>query len=234
MRACVLIPTYNESKAIGGLVADIKKEGFDILVVDDGSLDNTAAIAGENGAAVIAHEKNRGKGASLRSGFGYALEHNYDAVVVMDGDGQHNPRDIKRFIRSTIATQADLIIGDRMSNVKKMPLARQVTNKLMSLFISGLCGQTIPDTQCGFRLIKSGLLRNMRLISSKYETESEILIRAGRNNFRIASIPIDSVYNGEASMIHPLKDAYRFIRLIVRMALENNKKQKKALWTSGR
>lgn len=214
MRVCVVIPTYNESKAIGGLVKTVREEGFDVMVIDDGSSDNTVAIAKENGAAVITHEANKGKGASLKAGFGHALEKGYDVVVVMDGDGQHDPKDIKRFIKTAQDTGSDLVVGNRMNSPRAMPIIRQLTNKCLSILISKICGQTIPDTQCGFRLIKIKVLKNLQLISSKYEIESEILIRASKNRFKIFSIHIKSVYSGEVSTIHPIKDAIRFIRLM--------------------
>lgn len=220
MKTCVIIPTYNESKTIGELSILVRKEGFDVIVVDDGSKDNTATIAEENGASVITHKENRGKGASLKAGFAYAVKNYYDGVIVMDGDGQHNPKDIKRFIQAAESTHADLIVGNRMGDTKNMPFLRWVTNRWMSNFISRACKQYIPDTQCGFRFIKSGLLKEIRLTSSKYETESEILIRAGRGKFKIDSIPIESVYKGEVSSIHPIIDAFRFIRLILNMAFE--------------
>ena len=220
MKLCVLIPTYNESKAIGKLVTLVRKWGLDVLVVDDGSQDNTAGIAREKDAAVIEHKKNMGKGASLKAGFEYALRNGYEAVVIMDGDGQHNPEDIGRFIKSAETTDSDLIVGNRMNNPRAMPFVRRITNRWMSNYISRICGQEIPDTQCGFRLIKRRVIEKVRLISSKYETESEILIRAGRDNFKITSIPIKSVYNNEVSTIHPLVDSFRFIRLVLNIKSE--------------
>ena len=219
MKTCVLIPTYNESKTIAELVTQIKAERLDCLVIDDGSLDETAEIARSSGAAMIIHKENQGKGASLKTGFNYALEKGYEAVVVLDGDGQHNPRDVRRFIEAARKTGADMIVGNRMGNTRSMPPIRRATNRWMSNFISKMCGQHIPDTQCGFRLIRSNILKKIRLISSKYEAESELLIRAGKD-FKIVSIPIKSIYNNQVSSINPLKDTFRFARLIIRMRRE--------------
>lgn len=225
MKICVLIPTYNESRMIGQLVSRVKNDQFDVLVIDDGSKDRTAEIAKEKGARVIINERNMGKGASLKAGFNHALQSDYEAVVIMDGDGQHDPIDIRRFINAAKSTGSDLIIGNRMVNAGAMPPIRQATNRWMSNFISKACGQHIPDTQCGFRLIKRKLLKKIRLISSKYETESELLLRAGKERFKISSIPIKSIYNGEVSKIHPFKDTYRFIRLVIKINLEKRKKK---------
>ncbi|MBL7069416.1 MAG: glycosyltransferase family 2 protein [Candidatus Omnitrophica bacterium] len=220
MKTCVLIPTYNEAKTIGELVNRVRKEGFDIVVVDDGSSDDTAQIARQVGATLITHSENKGKGASLKTGFQYVLKNDYDAVIIMDGDGQHSPHDIRRFIDTVRSTNADLIVGNRMDSTKSMPFVRRATNKWMSGFLSRICGQEIPDTQCGFRLIKKDVLKKIKLNTSKYETESEILIRAGKKGFKIGSIPIKSIYNNEISSIHPLIDACRFARLIVSIFLE--------------
>lgn len=226
MRVCVLIPTYNESKAIGRLVSQVKENRLDVLVIDDGSRDDTAHIARQNGAFVISHKKNMGKGASLKSGFAHAIEKKYDAIVVMDGDGQHNPADITRFIQTARSTDADLIIGNRMHDPKTMPFVRWLMNRCLSSFISRFSGMKIPDTQCGFRFIKRKTIEKIGLISSKYEIESEMLIRALRNKFKVLSIPIKSIYNGEVSTIHPIKDAYRFVRLILKMKSERRRAKK--------
>lgn len=222
MKTCVLIPTYNESKTIAELVKQIRAEHLDCLVIDDGSMDKTAEIARSSGAAIIIHKENRGKGASLKSGFNYALEAGYEAVVVLDGDGQHNPRDVRRFIDTAMKTGADIIVGNRMGNPRSMPFIRRATNICLSSFISKMCGQLIPDTQCGFRLIRSNVLKSIKLISSKFDTESEMLIRAGKD-FKIISIPIKSIYNNEVSSINPLKDPFRFMRLIIRIRREMKK-----------
>ncbi|MEE8359399.1 MAG: glycosyltransferase family 2 protein [Candidatus Omnitrophota bacterium] len=226
MNICVIIPTFNESKAIGDLIKKTKALGIDIVVVDDGSKDGTSAIARSEGAHVITHLKNKGKGACLKIGFKYAIEKGYEAVVVMDGDGQHDPEDIQRFINAAQSTGADLIAGNRMENQSTMPFLRRITNRWMSRFLSGICGCDIPDTQCGFRLIRSKLLRDIDLISSKYETESEILIRAGRQKFKIDSIPVKTIYKGEVSAIHPLKDTIRFIRLMLTLKHEQSTKKR--------
>jgi len=214
MNICVVIPTFNESRAIGGLVTRIRNAGYDVIVVDDGSLDKTVDIARESGAFVITHKENQGKGATLKQGFAYAIGMAYDAVVIMDGDGQHNPKDIPRFVEAAESSGADMVIGNRMENARSMPAIRWMTNKWMSNSISKISGCYIPDTQCGFRLIRRELLEKIKLSTSKYDTESEILIKAGKAGYKMVSIPIKSVYSGEVSTIHPVKDGLRFLRLL--------------------
>lgn len=216
MRACVVIPTYNEAKAVGGLVREVCSQNLGVIVIDDGSEDDTSRVAGENGACVLRNQNNEGKGASLIKGFNYVLAGDFDAVITMDGDGQHEPSDIPYFIRLAEYSDSGIFIGNRMLKVSNMPLVRFLTNKFMSWLISSVSGQKIPDTQCGFRLIKKDVLRKLNLRTTKYETESELLIQASRLGFKIESVPIKTIYNREKSRIHPVIDTLRFIRFMVR------------------
>jgi glycosyltransferase involved in cell wall biosynthesis len=218
MKICVIIPTYNESKAIGGIVKEIRKQGFGALVVDDGSQDNTFEIAESSGAVVLRNQDNAGKGASLIKGFNYALAGDFDAVITMDGDGQHSPDEIPYFIRLAEFSDGGIFIGNRMSKIRNMPALRIITNQFMSWLISLVAGQPIPDTQCGFRLIKRKVLEKIDLRTSKYETESEIIIKAARLGFKIESIPIKTIYAGEKSQINPIIDTLRFIKFIFKAA----------------
>lgn len=214
MKTCVIIPAYNEESKIALLVNAVRGAGFDVVVIDDGSQDRTSSVAGAAGAHVIRSEINKGKGSSLLKGFRYALKNGYDLIITMDGDGQHLPGDIQHLLDCAYVSRASLVIGNRMNTPHTMPLLRKVTNRCMSRLISLLTRQNIPDTQCGFRLIKRVVLENVHLATSNYETESEILIKAARQGFIIASVPITTVYGDEKSNIHPIRDSYRFIALI--------------------
>lgn len=220
MKVCVIIPTYNESDTIGNLVSKIKKLGFDVLVIDDGSTDNTREIVKGKSVLLLENNTNLGKGSALRRGFDYAILNEYDFVVTMDGDGQHSPTEIVRFIELAQKERAGIIVGDRMQNCIGMPWVRQMTNSFMSRFISRLAGQHIPDTQCGFRLIKIDVLKNIKLISQRFEIESEILIKAARSGFKVISTPIKTIYQGEKSKISPFIDTLRFVRLIINVKNE--------------
>ncbi|NQT21913.1 MAG: glycosyltransferase family 2 protein [Candidatus Omnitrophica bacterium] len=223
MKVCVLIPSYNESKTISGIVRSIKTKGYDVLVVDDGSTDDTAKAAAREGAVVISHGKNLGKGASIKEGFGYILSTtNYEVIIIMDGDGQHQPEEVDKFLVHADRYNDDLVIGNRMGYTKNMPLSRLLTNKLTSFLISSICKQRIPDTQCGFRLLRRSALERLDLTSSKYDTESEMLIKASRKGFKIASLPVKTIYSGEKSEIHPVKDSIRFIFLFVKSYFSRN------------
>ncbi len=216
MKICIVIPTYNEAKTIAGIIRKIRQQELEVVVIDDGSLDNTYEIAKDNGAIVLRNENNEGKGASLIKGFHYAQDRDCDAVITMDGDGQHLPEEIPYFIRLAKYSNSGIFIGNRMFKIKNMPFVRVFTNKLMSWLISFVAGQSIPDTQCGFRLIKKEVLEKINLKTSKYETESEIIIKASRLGFKIESVPIKSIYSGEKSQINPVIDTLRFIKFIIR------------------
>jgi glycosyltransferase involved in cell wall biosynthesis len=221
MKACIIIPTYNESKAISDILKRIRQQNLEVIVVDDGSSDNTHKIAQDGGAIVLREDNNKGKGASLIRGFDYALGRDYQAVITMDGDGQHLPEDIPYFMRLAENSDSGIFIGNRMSKAQGMPRLRILTNKFMSWLVSKITKQNIPDTQCGFRLIKRAVLEKLDLTTSKYETESEILIKAARLGCKIESVPIKTVYQGEKSQINPFIDTLRFAKFIIR-----------ELWTS--
>ena len=215
MRICVIIPTYNESRAIADLINQITKMGLEVIIIDDGSTDHTVKIANACGVKVLVSLQNMGKGASLIKGYNFVLQSGFDAVISMDGDGQHSPDDLAAFIQKAQSSQSVLIVGNRMGMTKQMPALRVMTNFLMSNFISLIVKQHIPDTQCGFRLVKKELLARIDLSTSKYETESEILIKAAHLGFKIESIPIKTIYSGQKSQINPLVDTLRFLRFMV-------------------
>ena len=216
MKTCVVIPTYNEARTIASLVRQIREQNLEVVVVDDGSQDNTSQMAKNSGATVLINQHNEGKGASLIKGFSYALSKDFDAVIMMDGDGQHAPQDLPYFIRVAQYSNSGIIIGNRMTRVKNMPLVRFLTNKFMSWIISLVAKQNIADTQCGFRLIKKEVLEKVNFKTHNYETESEMLIKASRIGFKIESIPIRTIYNKEKSQINPFIDTLRFVRFMVR------------------
>ncbi|MEK6714535.1 MAG: glycosyltransferase family 2 protein [Candidatus Omnitrophota bacterium] len=214
---CVIIPAYNEEKVIASLIERIKNIGLTVVVVDDGSSDATADMAQAKGAVVLKSEKNQGKGSALRRGFEYALKSQYQTIVTLDADGQHNPESIKDFIQMRKKTNADMVVGNRMRNTENMPLARIITNRFMSWLISRASGQNIPDTQCGFRLIQKIVLENITLLAARYDMESEILIEAAKKGYKIESLPIETIYQGEKSQIHPVLDTLRFIKTYLRL-----------------
>jgi len=216
-RIAAVIPAYHEEKHIGDVVRRTRQKLDHVLVVDDGSGDQTAARARAAGAEVIVHPQNRGKGETIKTGLRHWFDRQFDFVIILDADGQHRPEEIDRFIAAALsADEPKLILGSRMQDVSSMPLVRRIVNRWMSQRISAVCGQEIPDTQCGFRLIQRQLIPELLGGSARFDYETEMLIIASRKGFRIDSVPISTVYSDEVSSIHPVRDTLRFFKLMRR------------------
>ncbi|RKY39942.1 MAG: glycosyltransferase family 2 protein [Candidatus Omnitrophota bacterium] len=213
MNIPILIPVYNEQSTIGELVRRCIAYANKVYVVDDGSEDRSGEIARREGAIVIRHRRNKGKGAALRKGLEKILCEQIEAVIMMDGDGQHDPSEIPRFIQKFKEEGADIVLGNR-TNRRVMPLIRRLTNKFMSLAISWMTGQNLPDTQCGFRLVRDRVLRDIDLKACNFEIESEMLIKGAQKGYKIVSVPISTIYHQQRSKIKPFIDTYRFLKLI--------------------
>lgn len=211
-----VIPAYHEEKHIGDVVRRTRAKIDNVLVVDDGSSDATAERAREAGAEVVRHEQNRGKGESIKTGLRYWLDRQFTWVFILDADGQHLPEEIDRFIQAAMSDGASLLIGNRMKDTSSMPFVRRFVNRWMSGQISRACGQEIPDTQCGFRMLHRHLIPELLGGSERFDYETEMLIIASRKGFRIESVPISTVYSDEVSSIHPVRDTLRFFKLMQR------------------
>jgi len=211
-----VIPAYLEEKHVGEVARRTLQQLGDVLVVDDGSPDATAENARKAGAEVIVHEQNRGKGESIKTGLRHWLDRGFDYVMILDGDGQHLPEEIERFTAAAAARSAGLLIGTRMNDVRDMPLVRRLVNRYMSRKISRVCGQNIPDTQCGFRMVHRSVIPELLGGADRFDYETEMLILASRKGCRIESVPITTVYSDEVSSIHPVRDTLRFFKLMRR------------------
>jgi glycosyltransferase involved in cell wall biosynthesis len=211
-----VIPAYQEQKHIDDVVRRTRQHLDHVLVVDDGSRDETAARAREAGAELIVHPQNRGKGEAIKTGLRHFFDRNFTWVFILDADGQHRPEEIELFIAAALVDGASLLIGNRMKNTKRMPLLRRAVNRYMSNQISRVCAQDIPDTQCGFRMIHRHLIPEILGGTDRFDYETEMLIVASRKGFRIESVPITTVYSDEVSSIHPVRDTLRFFKLMRR------------------
>jgi glycosyltransferase involved in cell wall biosynthesis len=212
-----VIPAYREERHIADVVYRTRDQLAHVLVVDDGSDDKTQKEARKAGAEVTIHSENRGKGEAIKTGLRYWLERDLQFVVILDADGQHRPEEIERFVASAASEAAPkLVIGNRMNDVSRMPLVRRVVNRYMSRKISHACGQQIPDTQCGFRMLHRDLIPDILGGANRFDYETEMLIIASRKGFRIDSVAITTVYCDEVSSIHPLRDTVRFFKLMRR------------------
>jgi len=217
MTPCVVLPAYNEVENIKAVIRAIKALKFDVLVVDDGSEDETYLIAAKEQAYLIRHPRRTGKGASLKDGIDYAIRNGYSTIITMDADGQHDASDIPAFLNKVNETGSSVVVGNRMDNPVGMPLIRILTNKFMSAIISAMCKQKIPDTQCGFRLFKKDAIEKLQIEAQKFEVDSEVLIKVAQRGQKIESVPIRSIYADEVSKIRPIRDTFRFILFLFKI-----------------
>ena len=215
-QTAAVIPAYQDEKHIGDIVRRTRERLDHVLVVDDGSSDQTAQRARDAGAEVIVHDQNHGKGEAIKTGLRYWLDREVMWVSLLDSDGQHLPEEIDRFLTAAGARQLTFFIGNRMNNLAGMPFIRRVVNRYMSRQISRVCGQEIPDTQCGFRMLHRQLIPQLFGGGDRFDYDTEVLIIASRKGYRIESIPITTIYTDQVSKIRPLRDAIRFLKLMWR------------------
>ncbi len=213
-KGCVIIPAYREAGRIGAVVEGVSVYLPDVIVVDDGSPDDTARQAEQAGAVVIRHAINSGKGAALDTGFRAARERGFDYAITMDGDGQHAPSDVPAFMQTYLKSGTPVLVGTRMSKTRDMPWARRWTNRIMSWLLSREMGQSVPDTQCGYRLYALGVVPEVSAESKRFAAESEILMDLSHRGVKIGSVPIATIYGTEKSKIHPIKDGVRFLKML--------------------
>ncbi len=210
-----VIPAYCEEKHVAEVVRRTLAQLDHVLVVDDGSGDRSAEEARAAGADVVVHERNLGKGEAIKTGLRYWLERGLRHVIILDADGQHLPEEIERFLAAA-PDGAGIIVGTRMDDTRAMPLVRRFVNRWMSGQISGVCGQGVPDTQCGFRMLSGAVIPHLLAGAARFDYETEMLFIASGQGFRIASVPISTVYSDEVSSIHPVRDTIRFLKLMRR------------------
>ena len=218
MRVAALIPAYQAAAHLGEVIARIQRlpDPPEILVVDDGSRDATAAVARAHGARVHSFAANRGKGHALLAGF--ARLTGADAVITLDADGQHPPECIPAFVAAAEGG-ADLVLGRRLRS-PDMPWTRRFANGFSSGWATRLAGQRVSDSQCGYRLHRRALLDATPLTPGRYEVESEMVVRAARLGFRIAEVDIPTVYGEEKSQIRTTRDVPRIVATLARLTLE--------------
>jgi glycosyltransferase involved in cell wall biosynthesis len=204
-----IVPAHDEAPRIGAVVRGAAAY-LPVLVVDDGSTDETAERATEAGATVLRQLPNEGKGAALRTGFRWAIHHGAEAAITLDGDGQHDPAEIPGFLEAWAAGAPDLVVGRR--NFRSMPPARRLANELGTLVFSWAVGRRIPDNQSGFRLVSRRLMEaTLASNEAGFEFEVEMIVTAIRAGWTIAWVPIRTIYAGETSHIRPGPHLKRFL-----------------------
>ena len=220
-KPAILIPAYNEGKYIKDVILECRQYNNDIIVIDDGSTDNTAEILKsltdlpDTGVILIEHEVNQGKGEALKTGCSYAVQNDYSGVITIDADGQHKVSEIADFLSAVEMNNPDVIVGSRLNNSKGMPFIRFATNVFTSWLISVIAGRKIDDVQSGFRYLSYDVLKNIKLETKNFDTEPEILLKASWLDYKIMNIPISTIYHKNfVSHVNPLKDTLKFFKLI--------------------
>ena len=220
----VVIPAYNVGNRIDHVLSNVLKyiPARRIIVVDDGSSDETSQRARDRGVTLLRHPENRGKGEALKSGFREAIRQGLDGVITLDGDGQHAPDRIPCFVDQAEATGQDLVLGCRRFAVGEMPWDRILSNRLSTVLVSWLAGHPVRDSQCGFRFIQTWLLERVTLETQRYETETEFLVKALRMGCRVGFCPVPVIYDGGPSHIRRGRDTLRFLRLYLNLLIHRN------------
>jgi UDP-N-acetylglucosamine---dolichyl-phosphate N-acetylglucosaminyltransferase len=218
-----IIPAFNEARTIANVIRGVAGSVTHVVVVDDGSSDDTAAIARRAGAEVLEHGQNRGKGEAIRSALAAVSDRGFTHVLILDGDMQHLPNEAVRLLDTAAQTGADVVLGERQFDRRGMPAARYHANRIGSKVLSWFVGSQLNDTQCGFRVFRLAALRHLRLRAREYDIETEMLVKLSRRHARIATVPITAVYNGQRSKLRPVRDTTRtcfravYYRFIERM-----------------
>lgn len=208
----MVIPCLNEAGTIAHVVKGVRHYLPAVIVVDDGSSDETGRLAEGAGAEVIRQAETLGKGAALRAGCLRARERNFNWVLLLDGDGQHAPEDIPALLSAAGAGGIDLVVGNRMEAAERMPWLRRRVNAWMSRRLSAAAGMWLPDSQCGFRLMRLSAWSTLSLATTHFEVESEVLLGFVARGFEVRFVPIKTIYKDERSKIHPLRDTVRWFR----------------------
>jgi len=207
---CALIAAYNEAASVADVVKATALKASPVVVVDDGSIDETSAKAREAGAVVLRHEVNRGKGTAIRTGLEYVLRQPCTHVLFIDADLQHDPAEIATLVNCAKSGIGDFVIGERELRKNAMPAARFYSNVIGSRILSRFIGADVADSQSGFRLIRADLLRQVQFTSTGYEIETEMLIKLVRAGARLERVTVQRLqYQGTQSKIRPFRDTFR-------------------------
>jgi glycosyltransferase involved in cell wall biosynthesis len=214
MKIHALIPGYNEAERIRAVI-EAARAFLPVVVVDDGSSDDTAAIAEAAGATVLRQVPNQGKGAALKRGFRWAIDNGADAVLMLDADGQHDPAEIPKFMHAHTTHQSDLIIGYR--NFSEMPFQRRLANTIGRASISWAMGEKILDNQSGYRLVSRRLMEaTLESTEAGFEFEVDMVVLCIKRGMRLDWVPIRTIYAGEGSHIKPWHHVKNFFRVVIK------------------
>lgn len=193
MKVIAVIPAYKEETTIADVLTRTRSFVDEMIVVNDGSPDDTARVARAHGAFVVSHIINRGLGAAIGTGFAAAKKRGADVVITLDADGQHDPAEIPKFVEA-VQKGADVVIGSRMLTRTGMPWYRQVANMLGNISTLVLFGAYVTDSQSGFRAFTKNALAKIEIKTNRMEVSSELIAEAKTHGFKIVEVPIKAIY----------------------------------------
>jgi glycosyltransferase involved in cell wall biosynthesis len=214
MNILLVIPAFNEEPTIPGLIESAKPYIRDIMVIDDGSSDATTLVSVMTGAMTHRFAENKGKGEALKTAFEYAVGQGYDWVFTMDGNGRHDPADLPKFF--PLLGAYDLVLGYRTQDAGSKSIIRRFGNTLASVLLLIFCGRWIADCQTGYRAYSVELLRSIQLNSSRYDLETEALIKSIKKGLRVGQVTVQVVNSPQHSRFRPVRDSLAFLRVIVK------------------
>jgi glycosyltransferase involved in cell wall biosynthesis len=219
MKTFIVIAAYNEGKSISKVISKLKRAGYhDIVVVDDGSKDDTYDVAFDSGATVLRHTLNRGQGAALKTGIDYSLRSGADIIVTFDADGQHRVEDLKAVISPIRSGKFDVTVGSRFLKPVYMPFFRRLTLKIAVLVVWFFYGAKMTDAHNGFRAMNRRAAKAINITSDRMEHASQIVEEIHRKNLRFKEVPVTILYT-EYSMRHGHGGMMQALRVFVRMVL---------------
>ena len=213
-----IIPAKDEAHNIKDVIVKTKKYVDLVLVIDDGSTDNTKEVAESLGAVVIRNEVNLGKADALKIGFKYAIEHNFDTIALLDADGQHDPDELPKLLKK-LNEGYDIVVGARKFSPELMPPLRIFANSTSSFLVSLICGTKILDSQSGYRVLRTGVVKKITFETKRYQLDTEMLIKAARCGFKIGFVEINTIYTERAkSKINQIIDPLKFLWVTLKLA----------------
>jgi len=216
IRVLAGIPAYNEARYVGSIVLQARQYVDEVIVVDDGSTDNTARVAELAGATVIRHAENRGKGAAIQSILAEAKKRNPDVLVLLDADSQHNPNEIPALIKP-VSEGFDLVIGSREAQKDKTPTYRRIGRKVLLHSARLASKANITDSESGFRALSPKAINNLKLKATGFAIESEMITRAADRNLKITEVPISNIYTKDGSTLNPIRHGIDVLSRIIAM-----------------
>lgn len=214
-RYCIIIPTYNNCRTVADVVKRSLKVCTDVIVVDDGSTDNTAQTLSGLNISVLAHDTNQGKGQALKTGLSFARNKGFTHAITLDADGQHFPEDVPVLVEASEMVPEAIIVGCRNLTSENMPRKNTFANRFSNFWFRLQTAQRLDDTQSGFRIYPLGSLRGMRLITSRYEAELELLVYAAWNGTEVRGVPVRVLYQPDGERVSHFRPFLDFFRITV-------------------